>query len=202
MRARIRRPVVLILAAALGLGATAGCGELDHKRGDAKASSSDTGKSSNSAPKTPSPSLGKVVPPAADAGGLCKSLDYQTIHDTVGLDFDVAAPSQSNGTQACAVQSTSSELPSLTLSAITTQVSAKDFTDTFQPQDGKKLDGVGEAAYSKINGAGNGAGPSIEIGWSTGKQIYTLALLTKQGTSDGDANGYIAKLAELGKKIK
>lgn len=194
------------LAAVCAVAGLVGCGELDHKRTDAssekKSATTQQQTERKAAPKSPAASLSRVVAPAADAGGLCRSLDYGVVHDTTGLDFDVAAPSQSSGTQACALQSVSAELPTLTYSSVDAQVKPSDFGSDFQPDGANKVDGLGQAAYSKVSNGSNGSGPAVEVGWSSGQKVFTLALLTPNNTSGDDANGYVGKLTDLAKKIK
>jgi hypothetical protein len=117
-----------------------------------------------------------VEQPAASAGGACILWDYGFIQQKIGVRFTVAAADQVDDTSTCVVQTEQGDWPDLALSVVeNTAADAKLFLDNSMPDKATKLKGLGKAGYRLVSKAGNGHGPSIEIGWlSEAAQLQTL----------------------------
>ncbi|GAA1855287.1 hypothetical protein [Asanoa iriomotensis] len=114
--------------------------------------------------------------PAAMAGGACVYFDYATIEKTLGVRFDIAAPSQSGQTTTCVVQPDQSDLPDLALTITKTTADAEIFKSDVIPDKGATaIKGLGLAAYQAPVAATKTTGPGLEVCWLTkDKRLMSL----------------------------
>jgi hypothetical protein len=150
------------------------------------------------APKTPLPSY--TIPPAANSGGFCVKVDYLKIKQVLGEPFDVAAASGEEGKpQSCVVRRAGVTFPYLTLARNPVAMTAENFRTDFQPGEASTLDGLGQAAYSKVFNPDQGSGPRTEVGWLTADAVYTVRFTA---SPDMDPNLAPQLAADLSKLVK
>jgi hypothetical protein len=140
--------------------------------------------------------------PAAAAGGACQLVDYPTIAQEIGTQFDTAAAGQRDDTYTCALTKAGSDFPDLTLAVTATDADQVIFTATVTPSGSKPVKGLGKIAYQVTLPASGKAGPTLEIGWLSGNQrlmVLDYTFPAKAGTADVSA--FAPKFLELAKKI-
>lgn len=154
------------------------------------------------APPAPTSSPSRSVPPAASAGGLCRQLDYATVATAIGVQFEVAAASGSEGqAQTCVLQRVGSPVPDLTLASTPTTIDAATFRADFQPEGAGTVSNLGKAGYSLISPAATGRGPRVEVGWLTDAGVSTLTFTTAAGTTPAASQAALTKLLGLAKQV-
>jgi hypothetical protein len=161
-----------------------------------------SGCSDDSPAETPVPVGPVVAPPASAAGGACILLDYGLIENAIGVRFDIAAADQADSTSTCVVQSDGGSLPDLVLSVLEhTDADPKMFLDQRKADKVIALNGLGTAAYKLVAPAGQGSGPTVEVGWLTGdKQAKTLRFTFAAG-AEANTDGMVEKLVKLAKDV-
>jgi hypothetical protein len=144
-----------------------------------------------------------VEQPAASAGGACILWDYAFIQKQIGIRFTVAAADQVEDTSTCVVQTEDGDWPNLTLAVVeSTTADGALFLDSLMPPKATKLKGLGKAGYRLITAAGNGHGPTIEIGWlSEAAQLQTLKFTFATDARTATVNQMPARLLTLAKAM-
>jgi hypothetical protein len=180
----VRTP--LALAALAGLLALTGC--------NAQAEA-------NSVAVAPAPPA--VEQPAASAGGACILWDYGFIQKQIGVRFTVAAADQVEDTSTCVVQTENGDYPDLALAVVeSTTADAKLFLDTLAPARSTALKGLGKAGYRLVSAAGDGHGPTVEVGWlSEAAQLQTLKFTFAAGATNTAVTDMSGRLVELAKAM-
>ncbi|TQS44865.1 hypothetical protein [Cryptosporangium phraense] len=212
MRPRTTRRVARLLGVALALGglvATTACTGDEGDKAAQKPTEAETptGPDAASASPSPSPSPSAVptsVPPAAEAGGICKSITFSEVKTYLGLTFQVAAASgKEGGVRTCVLQPLDESLPDLTFVAtpLDGEVSEDDYEKDFVPDKADDQNGLGRAAYKRVVAPSGANGPVAEVGWLGEETAYTLTLTLAQATGTTGANTYLPKLAGLGPKL-
>jgi hypothetical protein len=178
------RRLVAVLSAVLAL---AGC--------TGRSASANHSAKSNASPE---PS----VAPAAEAGGACQLVDYETIKGTLGIGFAVAAAAQVGDTYTCVTQPRGASSPDLTLAVTATAANESVFTSTVKPKGAAAVSGLGKAAFSITFGASGDAGPGVQVGWLAGNaRLLDLRLRLAKDATPEQAAGAVPRLVELAKKI-
>lgn len=151
----------------------------------------------------PVPAIAPPAPPAAaDAGGVCELLDFVVISQTLGTRFDVAAATRQDETHTCVLQATGASRPDLVLTLTPTAVDAEVFGDSVTPEGGRKVTGLGKAAYRHMIEAGSGHGPGVEVGWlSADNRLITLRYVFPAKAPESKAATIAPKLISLAKKV-
>jgi hypothetical protein len=175
----------LIALAAAGVLVLTGCSEEPHPA---------------AAPPAP-PGVEVVEPPAASAGGACVLWDYAFIEDKTGVRFTVAAGDQVDDTATCVVQTENGSAPSLVLTVVgSTRADAALFTETLMPKKATRVKGLGRAGYRLVRAAGDGTGPSIEVGWLSEAQQLQSLKFTFAPDAPADAVGdMVHRLVDMAK---
>ena len=139
------------------------------------------------------------LPLLADAGGACQLLDYPTIKQTLGFDFDLGAAAEHGTTYTCAVQARGASLPDLVLAVSAATVDETAYKATVQPKGATPLTGVGKVAYSVAVPADPKAGPGAEVGWLTGDgRLITLRVrLPAPAMPQADLTAKLVALAKI-----
>lgn len=181
----MRRVLVGAAVLALALGALTGC--------------SGSGKPHSGAAEVPT----REPQPPAVAGGSCQLLDYDEIAKDLGLTFDVAAASQVEQTYTCVLEREGAPLPDLTFSiALVSKLDIPTFKSKIIPSGAAVIGDLGKIGYSRTVPAGNGAGPTIEIGWLAGNQrLIILKCRLAADAPAGDAPAMVPKLLVLARRI-
>ncbi len=199
----------------------AGCGEAkpdakDEPRKSVEAADAATIEAAAGDEPSPTPSITLPVAPASEAGGLCRKFDYAKVEKAIGVRFDVAAASGASGaTQVCVLQRAGSAAPDLVLSKIPVEKPTQGdeeagspaeaevaaFRADYQPADGKRVNGLGKAAYSRVAAAEAGGGAQVEIGWLGTQSVYVLAYTTAPGTNTAAATKAIPRLTALATQV-
>jgi hypothetical protein len=149
-----------------------------------------------------SPSPHRSRPPLFDSGGACQLLDYDTIQQTVGMSFDLAAASQQGDTYTCAVQARGASLPDLLLAVTEAFVDEATYKATVQPKGATAVPGVGKIAYSITFADSVKAGPGAEVGWLAGNgRLITLRMRLPVGGTEQEAAALVPKLVDLAKEV-
>ncbi|GAA3511256.1 hypothetical protein [Actinocatenispora rupis] len=200
-RPRPARHALTAVGALLVAGlALTGCSRLEHPTGDPTPAGSAAPTGVGVFGAAPSPSASPT--PAQQAGGTCKLLDYDSVEAATGTRFQVAAASTASGARTCALQVLYSDYPDLTLSVVDTKADAKAFGKA-APSDASTVKGLGSAAYSRVLGAGDGAGPVVEVTWlGQHKQIVSLRYTYPKGTSATTAGRSVSKLVRYAGSIE
>jgi hypothetical protein len=144
------------------------------------------------------------LPPAAEAGGLCSSITFSEVRETLGLTFQVAAANGKSGSvRTCVLMPLDESLPDLTFVAtpLDGDVTEDDYQKDFVPDDADDQDGLGRAGYKQIVAATGQAGPIARIGWLGEETAYTLSLTTAKSTGTPGAQSYLPKLVALAPKV-
>jgi hypothetical protein len=195
---------VLAVAGALlvaGL-AVSGCARLEHPTGGGDPQPSGQAEPTGIGVFGAAPSPSASPTPAQAAGGTCRLLDYDSVEAATGTQFQVAAASSSSGAKTCALQVLYSDYPDLVLSVVGTKADAKAFGKA-APDDANTVQGLGSAAYSRVLGASDGAGPVIEVAWlGQHAQIVSLRYTYPRGTSASTASGAVSKLVTYARAIE
>lgn len=158
--------------------------------------------SSGAAPTaaSPAPATSPEVP-AADAGGACELLDYESIRLALDVSFDVAAAADSGRTDSCVVRSSDDELPDLTLTLSPTKAGSEVFLDEL-PDDARPVKELGKAAYRTTSEPTRESGPVAEVGWlADDKKIITLRFTMRPGSPRLAADWMTNGLVELAERI-
>ncbi|MGA8116090.1 MAG: hypothetical protein WCA46_20720 [Actinocatenispora sp.] len=198
-----RRGGVLMAAGALAMSglALSGCARLEHPTvAPAPSVSEPAGSQEFEAAPSPSPS----PKPAKAAGGTCRMLDYDSAEKATGTRFEVAAASTSSGAQTCALQVLYSEHPDLVVSVVSTEADAKAFAKA-APDEAKKVDGIGKAAYSRVvdPDPDAGTGPAVEVAWLSGKGDIVTVRYTNSADVDLDtARGSVDRIVSYAKGLE
>ena len=159
---------------------------------------SDGSASANHPAVEPPPS----VAPAADAGGACQLIDYDSIKATLGVTFAVAGAAQQGDTYTCVTQARHASFPDLVLSVTATTADPGVFTSTVQPKGATAVAGLGKAAFSITFPASGNTGPAVEVGWLAGNARLLDLRLRLPANADADqVTQAVPKLIELAKKI-
>jgi hypothetical protein len=140
------------------------------------------------------------LPLLADVGGACQLLDYGTIRQTLGFDFDLGAAAEQGTTYTCAVQARRASLPDLVLAVTAATVDENVYKATVQPQGATPVAGVGKVAYSIAVPAHAKAGPGAEVGWLTGDSRL-ITLRVRLPVSAAPQVDLVPKLVELAKIV-
>jgi hypothetical protein len=149
------------------------------------------------------PPLESVDLPASAAGGACILLDYPLIEKHLGVRFDIAAADQAEDTSTCVVQSQGATRPDLVLSVVErTSADAYLFLKEVKPAKGKRVTGLGKAAYKLVSGPAADRGPTVEVGWLTfGKQLMTLRFTYAEPAPADKAEQFAGRLIALADAI-
>jgi hypothetical protein len=140
--------------------------------------------------------------PAADAGGVCRLLDFDGIARTIGVRFDVAASGRQSGTETCLVRSSATALPDLVLTMSPTTADATVFRAEMSPKGARSVKSLGRAAYRASDKAAKGGGPVAEVGWlGTDRRLLTLRYTTPTGTARATADALSARLVVLARLV-
>jgi hypothetical protein len=159
---------------------------------------SDRSASANHSADEPPPS----VAPAADAGGACQLIDYDSIKATLGVTFAVAGAAQQGDTYTCVTQARRASFPDLVLSVTATTADEGVFTSTVRPSGATAVTGLGKVAFSITFPASGKAGPAAEVGWLAGNaRLLDLRLRLPANANADQATQTVPKLIELAKKI-
>lgn len=201
----------LTVSGAVTVFAVAGCGLVAHDDGDATHA---VNQAASARPGAPGPAgdatLADTAPvAAAEAGGACQLLNYDTIKQSLGVSFGVAAAAQRGGTFTCLVQPRGAGFPDLTLSVTATSADAQSFSGAMVPGGATGVAGLGKAGYSLLRpvagdaGPGVGdAGPGVETGWLSGNQrLMVLRYQLGPTSTADDAAAAVSHLIELAKTI-
>lgn len=138
--------------------------------------------------------------PASLAGGACLLLDYATINNALGTNFDVAASADKSDSYTCVVQSSSASFPDLTLSITATDLSVSDFQSDVAPSKSKKVSSLGKVGYEIEHAASGGNGPTIEVGWLSGNE--RLIVMTYAYAPDAQTDpALVGKMNELARAV-
>jgi hypothetical protein len=152
--------------------------------------------SGSPAPPTPRRTLA-----AADAGGVCRLLDFDAVARTIGLRFDVAAAGGRAGTSTCVLRSSAAPLPELVLTVSPTAAGPATFRDT-APAGARAVKSLGRAGYRATEKAAKGRGPVAEVGWLGGdRRLLSLRLTLRAGTPRGTADKAGPRLAALARLV-
>jgi hypothetical protein len=195
----LARWIAVAACVAVALGPAAACGTAAPSSPGA-GTGSGAGPSSSSDPASLKPSRW----PAARAGGVCQSLDYGVVEQTLGLSFEVAAGGQQDATQTCVLQRAGVTVPDLTLAVTPTKVDPTIFRNTVMPKGASALTGLGKAAYQApvAPAPQSGRGPGAEVGWLSGNNRILVLRCTLPVEAPAEiATGLPAKLVELAKKV-
>ena len=140
------------------------------------------------------------LPLAADAGGACQLLDYDTVNGLLGVKFEVAAAAQQDNTYTCVLQGRATSLPDLTLAVSESTAGPEAFSAAMRPKGAAAVDGLGKVGYSAVRRPAGGVGPAVEVGWLAGNnRILQLRMrLPVSTTVDPVLTG---KLVELARKV-
>jgi hypothetical protein len=153
-------------------------------------------------PVTLDPAPVVVDVPAASSGGACRWLDFTVIEQTTGSHFDVAAASRRGGTQTCVVRAEDAPRPDLVLSVTVTSVDAAGFATDAVPKGGRRMTGLGKAAYQVSVAAGTDRGPAVEVGWLAGDgRVLSLRYTFAAGADPAGASDLGAKLVALARRV-
>lgn len=208
---RVRPVLVLVLAGAASL---AGCQSAGRHETAAESTASARPNSSATGADTAAPTLpssraasqrpSQQLPPAAAAGGVCKSINFATVAQLTGVQFEVAGASGTSGkSQSCVLRRLGGSVPDLSFTVLpaSSSVTPAIYQSDYVPSGAQSLSGIGRAAYSRVTTSSAGAGPKVEVGWLGRQNIYTLALTTALSTTATAAKQLVPKLASLGDKI-
>lgn len=155
-----------------------------------------------SAGATPSPVVHQP-PPAAEAGGACRLIDYDVIDEALGVRFDVAASGKQGKTITCVVRSSEKSLPDLVFTVSPTTADTALFGSEVVPDGARTVKSLGKAAYRSTAKAAKGRGPAVEVGWlAKDKKLVTLRFTTAAGTPSIAAGWRGDGLVTLAKKIE
>jgi hypothetical protein len=181
----------------------------------ADAASSATASASPRASASPA----RSVAPAAEAGGLCRRLNYGMVAAAVGVRFEIAAASGTSGSeQACVLQRIGVAAPDLTLAVIpealaeeepadgdteaaTVTSPAEAFRADFQPAGANAVTALGNAGYSQVTAAESGSGPRVEVGWLADDTVYLLSFTATRSTSPAAARKVLPGLVGLARQL-
>jgi hypothetical protein len=140
--------------------------------------------------------------PAGFQGGACQLLDYDVVAAAIGVQFEIAAASDTNTAHTCVLQLVVAGMPDFSLSVSTTMADATIYKSTMMPKDATAVNNLGKIGYSEQVPAAAGAGPGLEIGWlSANQRLMVVRYRSKDGTSAGDVNALLPKLVTLAQKI-
>ncbi len=155
----------------------------------------------NSVSAVPAPPA--VEQPAASAGGACILWDYGFIQTKISVRFTVAAADQVDDTSTCVVQTENGDYPDLALAVVeSTTADAKLFLDTLAPAGSTALKGLGKAGYRLVSAAGDGHGPTVEVGWlSEAAQLQTLKFTFAEGATNTAVTDMSNRLVDLAKAM-
>lgn len=149
------------------------------------------------------PPVQLIEAPAESAGGACILWDYALVLQRLGVRFDVAASDQFDDTSTCALQVQGADRPDLTLAVVERTTADPDlFRADLMPATGKRVGGLGKAAYRSVGKAGGDHGPVVEVGWlSADRQLITLRFTFARGASARDADAMSGRLVSLAKEL-
>lgn len=140
--------------------------------------------------------------PAAAAGGACHLLDFATVGEAIGVNFDTAGASEKDETYTCALTEAGQSYPDLVLAVTATKIDKTVFEATITPKGSTKVSGLGSIAYRITLGAKSKAGPAIEVGWLSGnKRLMLLRYTFPPDAAESDVDAFPAKIVDLAKKI-
>jgi hypothetical protein len=143
------------------------------------------------------------VEPAAEAGGVCRMLDFAVIKQTTGIQFTVAVASTHRSTQTCVLQVGADSRPDLILSVTPTTADPAVFADAMAPAGAKAHSGLGKAAYRITNQPRGDYGASVEVGWlSADRRLISLRFTFAAGHDRPAAEAFVPKLLALAKKVE
>lgn len=143
-------------------------------------------------------------PPAAEAGGACELLDYQTIEESIGIRFEVAAASTHQKTRTCLLRPAAERLPDLIVSVSDTTATASIFADDIAPVGAKEIDKLGQAAYwvPIKPDPDTGYGAALEVSWITGeKKLINLRYTFAPGDDELSAVEVAPKMVALARVV-
>ncbi|MFB9234468.1 hypothetical protein ACFFWC_02770 [Plantactinospora siamensis] len=140
--------------------------------------------------------------PAASAGGACELLDFAAVRAAVGVPFDVSGATAVQGTRSCVLRSAAGALPDLALSVAETEADPAIFRATAVPRGGRKLDGLGQAAYQTTSAPAKGRPATAEVGWlSQDHQLFTVRYSGTPTDDRAATERLIPGLVSLAKQI-
>ncbi|GAB3802027.1 hypothetical protein [Micromonospora zhanjiangensis] len=147
----------------------------------------------------PAPAVVEI--PARAAGGACRLLDFAVVEQHTGTRFDVAAASESAGSQSCVLRTEDEPQPALMLAVTRTAVDASIYRTSVVPKGATTVSGLGKAAYRTVPKPAAGRGVGVEIGWlAAGGRMVCLRFTFPAGRDEA-ADGFAPKLLALAKQV-
>jgi hypothetical protein len=142
--------------------------------------------------------------PAATEGGACQLLDYDVVEQATGTAFDVAAAADRDAAFTCVLQQRGATLPDLTLTVVSTKVTAAVYRSAVVPAKSAAVPGLGLAGYRLVTPPQDGAGTAVEVGWlaGNGRMLMLRYRLSQAGAAEvtalTDAVTALAKKIDTG----
>jgi hypothetical protein len=129
-------------------------------------------------------------------------MSFDTIAETLGVDFDVSAASTSDETYTCVLRRVEATLPDVSLAVTPTRAETDVYRMSVVPKGATVVTDLGKYGYSRQLPPGAGAGPGLEVGWLSGNQrLMLLRFHTPAGAPASDAAALTPKLVALARKI-